>query len=147
MKGVLEFCDGLEFVMVRARVREASMHEKPLISVIDDEEPIRASLESLLKSLSFEVRIFASAIEFLQSSHLGRTSCLIADVNMPHMTGLTLFERLKASGVNIPTILITGYPSDAARRKALKDGVSGYLVKPFAEDDLLACIGQALNNP
>jgi FixJ family two-component response regulator len=67
------------------------------------------------------------------------------DVQMPGMTGLELHRHLLASGKTIPTILITAYPDDSMRERALGCGVVGYLSKPFDENDLLACIRSSLN--
>jgi len=78
------------------------------------------------------------------SPHICRTSCLIADVQMPGMTGLDLHRHLSASGKPIPTILITAYPDDSVRERAVAAGAIGYLSKPFDENDLLACIRSAL---
>ena len=71
-------------------------------------------------------------------------SVVDADVQMPGMTGLELHRQLMASGKTIPTILITAYPDDSARERALGDGVVGYLSKPFDENDLLACVRSSL---
>jgi CheY-like chemotaxis protein len=65
---------------------------------------------------------------------------------MPGITGFELYQRLSASGKPIPTILITAYPDDSVRERALAAGVIGYLSKPFDENDLLACIRSALTN-
>jgi FixJ family two-component response regulator len=119
---------------------------KPLISVIDDDESMREAMRGLMKSLGYTAEAFASAEEFLNSRQAPRTSCLIADVQMPGMTGLELHRHLVASGKTIPTILITAYPDDSARVRALGDGVICYLSKPFDESDLLACIRSSLNN-
>ena len=88
----------------------------------------------------------ASAEEFLNSREAPGTSCLIADVQMPGMTGLELHYHLLASGKTVPTILITAYPDDNVRERALSDGVVCYLSKPFDEDDLLACIRSSLSS-
>jgi FixJ family two-component response regulator len=120
---------------------------KPLISIIDDDELTREAVGSLIKSLGFRVQVFASAEEFLSSRHVRRTSCLIADVQMPKMTGLELHHQLSASAKPIPTILITAYTDDNVRQRALAAGVTGYLYKPFKEDDLLACLSSALTRP
>ena len=120
---------------------------KPLISVIDDDESMREAMRGLMKSLGYTAEAFASAEEFLTSRQAPRTSCLIADVHMPGMTGLELHRHLVASGNTIPTILITAYPDDdSVRERALGDGVVCYLSKPFDENDLLACIRSSLNN-
>ena len=119
---------------------------KPLISIVDDEESMREAITGLMKSLGYRVEAFSSALDFLASSHLGETSCLIADVHMPRMTGLELHQRLSASGKPIPTVLITAYPDDSVRERALSAGVIGYLSKPFEEEGLLACVHSALTN-
>ena len=116
-----------------------------LISVIDDDESVREAVKGLMKSLGYSAEAFASAEEFLESRQVPRTSCLIADVQMPGMTGLELHRHLVASGKTIPTILITAYPDDSMRVRALEDGVVGYLSKPFNENDLLACIHSSLS--
>ena len=118
---------------------------KPLISVVDDDELMREAVSGLMKSLGYAAEAFASAEEFLSSRKVPRTSCLIADVQMPGMTGIDLHRHLVASGNTIPTILITAYPDESARERALGDEVVGYLSKPFDEDDLLACIRSSMN--
>ena len=80
---------------------------------------------------------------FLKSNRIRITSCLIADVQMPNMSGLALYGHLVAVGTPIPTILITAYPDDSVRARALNAGVTGYLPKPFSEKDLLECIAAA----
>ena len=117
---------------------------KPLISIVDDDESMREAIKGLMRSLGYRVEAAASAPEFLSSPHVRRTSCLIADMQMPGMTGLELHQRLSISGKPIPTILLTAYPADGVRERALSAGVLGYLSKPFEEDDLLACVRSAL---
>jgi FixJ family two-component response regulator len=107
---------------------------------VDDDGSVLEALKSLVRSLGFEVEAFASAQEFLDSPNLPRTTCLIADVNMPGMSGLELHRQLAASGHDIPTVLITAYPDDRGRTRALGAGVACYLRKPFGEEELLACI-------
>jgi len=119
---------------------------KPLISVVDDDESMREAMRGLMKSLGYTAQAFASAEEFLNSREAPGTSCLIADVQMPGMTGLELHYHLLASGKTVPTILITAYPDDNVRERALSDGVVCYLSKPFDEDDLLACIRSSLSS-
>ena len=99
-----------------------------------------------MKSLGFGTRTFSSAVEFLASSGIEDTSCMVVDVNMPHMTGVELYGRLIGLGYAIPTILITAYPDEAVRARALADGVICYLVKPFDDEDLLHCIRMALGD-
>ena len=116
-----------------------------LISVVDDDESMREAIRGLMKSLGYTAVAFASAEDFLSSRQVPRTSCLIADVQMPGMTGLELHRHLVALGEAIPTILITAYPDDGARARALRDGIVCYLSKPFDENDLLTCISSSLH--
>jgi FixJ family two-component response regulator len=118
---------------------------KALIAVVDDDELLREAITGLLRSLGFAVEAFPSAIDFLASPAIGNTSCLIADVHMPRMTGIELHRRLAELGHAIPTILITAYPDDAVRARALADGVVCYLGKPFNDDALIVCIRATLD--
>ena len=120
------------------------MPKKPLISIIDDDPSVREGTVDLLDSMGFIAEPFERADDFLKSNRLHSTSCLISDVRMPGMTGLELHNRLVESGNVIPTILITAFPNDRDRERALQAGVKCYLTKPFNEDALLACIRSAL---
>ena len=122
------------------------MAQKHLICIVDDDDSVREATKGLMKSLGFAAETFASAEDFLKSNHLNRVSCLIADVQMPGMTGVELHTHLASSGSPIPTILVTAYPDDRVRMRALEAGVICYLTKPFAERDLLACIDSALEH-
>src|SRR5262249_12332265 len=123
---------------------EARLQAKTLISVIDDDEDVRISIASLMESLGFTIEAFPSAVDFLASDTIRHTRCLIADVHMPHMTGLELHRHLGQSGYSIPTILITAYPDDGVRNRALDQGVICYLPKPVEQDRLLECVRSAL---
>jgi FixJ family two-component response regulator len=125
---------------------EAGLPGKVVISIIDDDDSAREGVTDLVGTLGFSVHSFPSAEDFLNSDQLHCTSCLIADVQMPGMTGLELHERLVASGLAIPTVLITAYPDERIRLRALRAGVVCYLVKPFAEEDFLDCIRSALSH-
>jgi FixJ family two-component response regulator len=120
------------------------MSSKILISIIDDDEQFRAALADLMRALGFTIEAFPSAVDFLASPNVRHTSCLIADVHMPRMTGTELHSHLVGSGYDIPTILITAYPDDSARARALGQGVVGYLTKPIDEEVLLGCVESAL---
>jgi Response regulator len=117
---------------------------KPVIAIVDDDESVREALASLMNSLGYEAVSYSSAVEFMASAERGRTACIITDVNMPGMTGPQLHQRLVASGDRIPTIFVTAYPDEAARKNAAQAGVDCYLTKPFREDDLLECVRSAL---
>ena len=99
----------------------------------------------LMQSYGYAAEAFDSGASFLSSDRYHRTDCLIADVQMPGMTGLELFSRLGVSGQRIPTILITARHDESVRERALRAGVLCYLIKPFNEDDLIRCIRAALD--
>lgn len=120
------------------------MGEASLIAVVDDDQFVRESVKRLLNSLGFTVEAFVSAADFLGSVRLKETACLISDMQMAEMSGLELHARLLESGHVIPTILITAYPNETVMAQALNNGVDGYLVKPFREDELIAYIRSAL---
>ncbi len=98
-----------------------------------------------MRSRGYYVETFQSAADFLASPHLSETACLIADVQMPGMTGPELYRHLIASGYEIPTILVTAYADDQIRARALKDGVVCYLRKPVNEKHLLRGLHEALS--
>ena len=127
-------------MQTRISAREVSLQEKLTISIVDDDESAREGLMDLVISMGFVAESFQRADEFLTSSQLHNTSCLIADVQMPDMTGLELHNRLVKSGNVVPTVLITAFPNARDRAFALQSGVACYLVKPFSDDDLLASI-------
>jgi FixJ family two-component response regulator len=112
----------------------------PLIAIVDDDESIRDTTKDLLESAGFSAAVFARAASLLKSRRLGQVSCLIADMRMPQMTGLQLHQHLVASNRAIPTILMTAYPDLRTQAQAIKGNVVCYLIKPFAADELLACV-------
>jgi FixJ family two-component response regulator len=122
------------------------MSAKPLISIVDDDEWVRATTIDLLCSMGFAAQAFEQPDDFLNSGDIPRTSCLIADMRMPGMTGLELYSKLVESGHAIPTILITAFPDDKDRARARQSGVRCYLAKPFKDDELLECIRAALRS-
>jgi FixJ family two-component response regulator len=117
-----------------------------LVSVVEDDQFFRESMRRLMRSLGYSVETFPSAADFLASPRLGETACLIADVHMPAMTGLELHRQLIDAGYPIPTILVTAYPDDGARARALNDGVVCYLRKPVDEKHLMGCLRAALDS-
>jgi FixJ family two-component response regulator len=123
------------------------MLKKALISIVDDDESVREAMQALMKSLGFATESFASAEEFLASDCRNRAACLITDMQMPGLNGVGLHDRLVASGRPVPTIVITAYPDERTRARALQSGVVCYLVKPFDESDLLHCIHSILDRP
>jgi len=114
-----------------------------LISVVDDDRSFLESMRRLLSSLGYDVAAFGSAKQFLASARLASTTCLIADVQMPSMTGVELYEHLLASKRPIPTILVTGYPNIQVEQRMRRLGVECYLRKPLDEAVLIGCLHSA----
>ena len=122
------------------------MTKKLLVAIVEDDRFFRESMRRLIRSLGYTVEGFASAADFLASPRLAETACLVADVNMPAMTGIELYRHLVDTGRAIPTILVTAYPNDVDRIRALNDGVVCYLRKPVDEKYLTECLRAALKS-
>lgn len=120
------------------------MSKQQQISVVDDDRSFRDSMRRLLKSLNYAVAVFPSAAEFLASPKRAATTCLIADVHMPAMTGIELCKHLIENGNPIPMILVTAYPDDGVEDYSLALGVECYLRKPLVETALIDCLHAAL---
>jgi FixJ family two-component response regulator len=116
-----------------------------VISVIDDDASVRAATNNLLSSHGYQVHTFASAVDFLQSVRPDESSCVVADVQMPAMSGLDLLTHMRTRGNTVPFIFITAFPDESVRARALKAGAVGFLAKPFAGPTLINCIETALN--
>ena len=115
-----------------------------MVFVIDDDESIRESLKSLMRSVGLRVETFASAQEFLQSTRPDVPACLILDVRMPGLSGLDLQRELAQVNIHIPIIFITGHGDIPMSVRAMKAGAVEFLTKPFRDQDLLDAIQQAL---
>jgi FixJ family two-component response regulator len=116
----------------------------PVISIIDDDGSVRAATYNLVRSLGYIVHAFASAEEFLRSPHLNDTSCVIADVQMPTMSGVELQAHLLAKGHRVPFIFITAFSVESARARARTAGATCFLTKPFDGEALVKCLDAAL---
>ena len=128
--------------MVSHRGRSAT--ERPLLSIVDDDQSVRESLPDLLREFGFAARAFSSAEEFLSSDSVGQTKCLILDVAMPGMTGLDLQKELRRLGQEIPVIFITAQKDETIRQQALKQGAVNFLYKPFSDTALLEALNAAV---
>jgi two-component system, LuxR family, response regulator FixJ len=120
------------------------LKHKSLIAVVDDDQSVRDALENLISSVGFEVELFASAEEFLDSDKSLQTDCAILDVRLPGISGLELQERLAAGGQSFPVIIITAQVDDKTRDEAVAAGAIAFLNKPFKEEVLLAALQSAL---
>jgi FixJ family two-component response regulator len=122
------------------------MSDVALISIVDDDDSLRNSLNNLIRSVGFRAQGFCSAEAFLNSNQLRDTACLILDVRMPGMSGLELQRQLVATNCGIPIIFITSHGDDNARTRALEAGAVDFLYKPFREEALLNAIHTALKS-
>jgi FixJ family two-component response regulator len=113
-----------------------------VIAIVDDDASICEAIQALLRASGFVTEAFPSAEDFLQSTRLHETACLIADLQLRGMSGLELQARLRSLRPTIPTIVITAFPFDG--RRALEAGALCVLDKPVAKEDLLFCINSAL---
>ena len=117
----------------------------PLIAVVDDDVSVRESLESLIRSVGLEAKVFASAEEFLDGTPPPRPECLVLDVRLPGMSGIQLHQHLVARNYKVPAIFITAHGSDdRSRAEAASNWTVAYLIKPFSEDELLDAVNAAL---
>ena len=120
------------------------MPQVHMISIVDDDGSVREATKGLVRSLGYMAATFGSAEEFLQSERVHDTSCLIADVQMPGLSGVDLQNRLIADGNRTPIIFMTAFPSEKIRARVLNAGAFGFLAKPFDEKNLIACLDRAL---
>ena len=122
------------------------MSTQLVISVVDDDEPMRAALVALLRSLGYRAQGFASAEEFLGSGPAQALACIITDVHMLGMSGIELQQRLAASGDRVPVIVITARAEPDLEARALASGAASFLRKPFAAKALIGSLKRALRH-
>ena len=130
----------------RAPATGAPVIAPPVIAIVDDDASVRVAIGSLMRSLGYATRCFASAPDFLSSEGLGETACLITDVQMPGMDGMELQRRLAAGGHAVPVIFVTAYPEERVRRQAAAAGAFGFLSKPFEGQAIIDCVEAALGH-
>jgi len=117
-----------------------------VVAVVDDDQGILRSLEYLLESADYAVRLFASAAALLESGCLPEIDCLISDVDMPGMDGFELVREVHSVRPQLPIILITGYPDRLTRLPALAGSKPRLFTKPFQGHELLEAVSDALRN-
>jgi CheY-like chemotaxis protein len=115
-----------------------------MITVIDDDESVRDATKTLLRSAGYKVSTFESAETFLESGALADTGCLILDVRMPGMDGLTLQRRLSAQKASVPIIFVTAHDDARSRQQAIEGGAMDFLCKPFEANTLVSAVETAL---
>jgi len=117
---------------------------QPTLFIVDDDEAVRDSLQTLLEAAGHRVRSFASGSEFLTAMPFSEDGCLIIDVRMPGIGGLDVQERLRVEGIALPVIVITGHGDVPLAVRAMKAGAVDFVEKPFAEEAILAAVERAL---
>lgn len=121
------------------------MSNIPIISIIDDDDTVRSSLDSLVRSMGYASRTFSCAEEFLACNALDLTACLISDIRMPGMNGFQMFEALQARAMRFPVIFITASVGETPEIRARELGALGYFKKPFNGEQLMAHVHDILN--
>jgi FixJ family two-component response regulator len=124
----------------------ASERKEKMVAVIEDDESYRVAVRRLLKSAGFSAQSFASAEDFLRSGQQHQTGCLIADIQMPGMSGLDLQSKLNSDHCPIPTIFMTAHGDEKMRLQAMRAGAVKFLTKPFDGETLLEAVRVALRD-
>ena len=122
------------------------MMDANLVHIVDDDSSVRVALRRLIESEGFRVRVFESAEEFFDSADTTEPACLVLDVRMPGLNGLELQDKLNRAGLEFPIVFITGHGSIPMSVRAMRNGASDFIEKPFNDDDLLDSIHNALTN-
>ncbi|MFL9961237.1 response regulator [Paraburkholderia sediminicola] len=116
------------------------MHTHRIVSIIDDDESVRIATSRLVRSLGWDVRLYASAEDFLDSGEISDVACIISDVQMPGITGLEMQRRLLDGGIMLPIIFISAFASETVRRQALGGGAVCVLSKPVDGGAVSRCL-------
>jgi len=123
------------------------LRPSPIIGVVDDDQRILESLQTLLESADYDVRVFPSARALLESAYLREIDCLISDIDMPVMDGFELLRLVHAARPELPIIFITGHPEMLNRSQQIDPSHYKVFNKPFDGQELLTAVGDALRNP
>lgn len=119
----------------------------PLIAVVDDEESVRLALARMLRASSFDVSIYRSGEEFLESLKTVVPDCAVLDFQMPGLTGRDVQRAISVAKLSLPLIIVTAHDQPSLREKVLADGAVAYFTKPLRRDTLIAALQQALQQP
>jgi FixJ family two-component response regulator len=118
--------------------------ERPIVFVVDDDALVRDAIEDLLESVGLEVRLFASAAEFLETRRPDVPACLVLDVRLPEQSGLDFQQAVVGTDMELPIVFITGHGDIPMSVRAMKSGAVEFLPKPFRDQDLLDAIQAAI---
>jgi FixJ family two-component response regulator len=116
------------------------------IVIIDDDVLVRQAVGDCMESAGYAVESFASAEQFLMSASARNAACLILDIQLPGMNGLELQDKLIESNNRVPVVFVTAQGTNQSREKAMRQGASGFLPKPFRREDLLKIVGEAIEH-
>ena len=116
----------------------------PVISIIEDDASVRCAMHNLVRSLGFIACTYACAEDFLRSQGLDDTACIIADIQMPGLSGVELQSAVLAQGRRTPFIFITAFHNDTVRARAMNAGAVAFLSKPVDASTLIQCLDKAL---
>lgn len=114
------------------------------VYVVDDDASVRRALDSLLRSVGLDVHLYATAQEFMGAARPDVPACLLLDVRLPGMSGLTFQQELAKAGIELPVIFITGHGDVPMTARAMKAGAADFLTKPFEEQTLLDAVHAAI---
>jgi FixJ family two-component response regulator len=121
------------------------MHQKPIIHVVDDDEPFQEAITTLLRAAGYEVRTYATAGHFLLATEVDRPGCILLDIQMPGPSGLELQKSLTVQANHLPVIFLTGHGDIPSSVRAIKSGAVDFLTKPVQKEVLLAAVQNALS--
>jgi FixJ family two-component response regulator len=116
-----------------------------IVFVVDDDQSMRVALTNLFQSMDFNVEVFSSAAELLESELPNIASCLVLDIRMPGVNGLEFQQALARAGINVPIVFMTGHGDIPMSVKAMKAGAVDFLQKPFRDQDMLDAVTRALD--
>lgn len=119
---------------------------KENIAIIDDDVLVRQALGDCVESAGYAVEGFGSAEEFLASGATATAACLIVDIQLPGITGLELQGKLAGADSRLPIVFVSAQGTSANREKAMRQGASGFLSKPFRREDLLKILAEAIRH-
>jgi FixJ family two-component response regulator len=115
-----------------------------VVAAVDDDPSVLRSLEYLLQSADYDVRLFTSAAALLENCCLSEVDCLISDIDMPHMDGFELLRLVRAACPQLPAILITGHLDTLQRVRSPAASDATLFTKPFQGSDLLVAVAEAI---
>jgi len=120
------------------------MSANDIVHLIDDDEAFRRALAFQLGTAGFAVKIYESAVLFLEKYDGSQSGCIVSDVRMPGMDGLRFLQRLKEMSVTLPVVIMTGHADVTMAVKAMKAGANDFIEKPFTDEGLLEAVRSAL---